>query len=284
MAITSRSSILTNMASGKGFSHFFYGKSNAGVTAANANSGSITLEPFPGNISTYMSTLYGLPLPAGLPNELFITSLSFSAANVRFGGFLARFYLMGTVDFTATGDRFTADANVTYPLTRKVYGAATQTISLTPVIALTTAMTGTAAQFIVKTAAAGTGYVNQAGSNVVGTKTFIYPSATTALQSTYIIRLEEGDSAVQSIAAINVTTASTAGVGAVYGVEYLCPGANTQSYAGGSIIDTVSGCLLMTDLAPAVPTAGTLTSYLMWCTAGSSNAYSSCHLTAVLNA
>ena len=284
MAITTRSSILSNIAVGNGYTATMTTKGTSGITSAAFSSGSITIQPT-WNVfgTTYMSTLVSLPIPAGLSNELFLNYFGVCGNGANEGGFLVRAYLMGTVDFTATGDRFTADASVTYPLTRKVYGAATQTINLVPMISVSTATATTAPQFILKTAAGGTGYVNQSGGNVVGTKTFIFPAAATALLSSFILRLEEGDSAVQSIAAINVTTAGTAGVAQVYGLEYLAPGANPLATANGSIVDTVSGCLLMTDLKPALPTAGTLTSYLIYVCCNSTNHSVGIHLGAVHN-
>jgi hypothetical protein len=229
--------------------------------------------------TTYPGTLVSFPLPVA---QMFLTSYGFGGNQAAISGWLARFYQMGTIDFTATGDRFTADAAVTYPLTRTIYGVAGQAISLYPVIYITTATTGTAPQFQLNTAAAGAGYVDQDGNSTVGTKTFTFPSATTAIQSTYLLRLEEGDGGVQSISAVQCTVKGTAGVGTIYGVELLCPCSNLNS-GSVSFYDAVYGALNMVDLNPAVPTAGTLTTFLGFLALTNTQGTSYHHIGAVLN-
>jgi hypothetical protein len=93
------------------------------------------------------------------------------------------------------------------------------------------------------------------------------PAAATAAASAFIIRLEEEDSGVRDISAIEVTTAASAGAATIFGMELLGPISVVRGLQ--VIYDAAFGGLGMTNLLPAVPTAGTLTSYLVVVALGS---------------
>jgi len=263
MTISTRNQILQNMAAGKGVYSI---SSCKGVTptAGAAASGYFTSAIQFNGFSTLPGTLYSIPGGAsGLSNELFLTDFSISPAGstAGSGAYLARLYRIGGVSLTATGNRFTHDA-ATFPLTRTNMGT-TSNVNLIPMAYVTTALTTTAGAFILKDSGGTAGYTNQAGSNIVGTKTFTFPSATTAAGSGYMLRLEDGDSAVQDIIQVNVTTSSAAGAFDIYGAEVL---ALISTPATSNTVlshhDALYGSLMMRDINPATPTSGSVTSYL----------------------
>jgi hypothetical protein len=102
--------------------------------------------------------------------------------------------------------------------------------------------------------------VDQDGNNTVGTKDFTFPSATTNVNSTYLMMPNSDDFGVQDITQIDVGTASSTGAANIYGVEFLAPVEGVIAKA--NLNDTVFGGLQMVDIAPAVATSGTVTSYL----------------------
>jgi hypothetical protein len=199
-----------------------------------------------------------MDLPPALSNELFLT-LTTASLSILMGAWLVRYYLIGTLNLTATGDQFTHDA-ATFPVLRKKYGEASKPVTLMPVVYLTTALTTTAAIFKMKTDADGAGYVDQDGNNTVGTKDFTFPSATTNVNSTYCMLPNNGDFGVQDITQIDVGTASATGAANIYGVEFLAP--IEGALARANLNDAAFSGLQMVDIAPAVATSGTVTSYL----------------------
>jgi len=76
----------------------------------------------------------------------------------------------------------------------------------------------------------------------------------------FILRPEDGDSAVTDITQISVTTKGTAGTASVWGLEIIAPIAAPAITAAAH--DILWASLTASVLNPAVPTAGTLTSYL----------------------
>jgi len=171
---------------------------------------------------------------------------------------LSWLYKLGTVDCSATGDKFTS--SFTQPLTRSVMGTS-QAINVNPVGYVTTVMTGVTT-YILKTAAGGTGYVNQDGTNVVGTVSTSLGSAA-ATRTQWFMPLEGSDIAVQKIAAVDIT-ASGGGAGAftVFGMEplgFVTSGDSTRM----GVVDNAFGTLGMMDMKPASPTAGTVVAYLV---------------------
>lgn len=259
MAITTHNSIILNLAQGKGkFRPYIAGGAGSG-TAATVNCGGIT-GGFNLNLlgTTYPSTLVGFLYGNTTSQQLMVQFFAdpVSSRGVVFG----RYYLLGTATLTTTGDKFTHSGTFT-KLTRTQFGEATKEISMWPIIYLTAATATTAPVIILKTAAGGTGYVDQDGNNVVGTKSFTFPAAATAIQSTYFLRLEDTTCAVRDIVAIQVTTAGTAGTANIYGFE---PYAESQGTVANLATqnDHVYGGIAMRDISPAIPDAGSVTSYL----------------------
>ncbi len=264
MAITTRADIMKNYAAGKGV--LIPAASTAGVAitaTANANDGFLPLQFSTNSVGSALpGTPIGYQLPPSPSSQMYLNFFAggSTVGNIR-GVALARIYKFGTLVLTSTGDKFTHDA-ATFPVTRTRFGAASTAIPLIPIISLTAATATTAPHIILKTAAGGTGYVNQDGSNVVGSITLTYPAAATAIRTAHIPPLERGDSAVTDISAIQVTTAGSAGTADVWGAEILCPlGLHTSVIANYQ--DTTFSGLHMADLAPAVATSGTATSFLV---------------------
>jgi hypothetical protein len=173
--------------------------------------------------------------------------------------FLAWVYTIGTLNLAATGDQFTHDA-ATFPLLRTEFGEASKAITLLPAIYITTATTVTAAVFSMKTNAGGTGYTDQDGNTTVANVLMTLPAAATAVQSSYLFRLNSGDSGVRDINQIDVDTAASAGAATIFGVEII---ADICNYPGqGGLSNVLVNGLRLSELKPAVATSGTATAVL----------------------
>lgn len=269
MALTTRAQAQQNFAKGLGYFSPLISASTAAGTNAATNSGFLNLQVFPNSVGTTLpSTLQTTALPPGLPAYLDLQVFhAVSSLNAAMPIYLAYLYKIGTMAFTGSAplDVFTHDA-ATFPLLRTQHGAASQPVNLIPLLYVTTAAATSAPAFLIQaTSGPGAGYVNQAanatGSNVIGNKTFTCPTATTAAQSCYVLRLNEGDSAVQDIIQISLTTAASAGAATIYGMEILCAlPIDTVGVPGA--YDAFFGGLRLCNLAPAVATSGSATSVL----------------------
>ena len=247
---------------GRGLGHtgIYIASQTAGVTAGNAGSGFFTAILTANLVgTTYPGTLVSMQIPPAPPQPLFTTIASSVTASGR-PAFFVRFYLLGTLNLAATGNQFTHNA-ATFPLLRTQLGVASQPITLLPMIYITTATATTAPIFRLRTVAGAAGYVNQLGNSIVGTRTMTMPLAATVAQSGFIIRLEAGDSGIQNITNIEVTTAGSAGAASIYGIELLSP-FNQLNSGWLHKNDQMFGGLSMVDLVPAVATSGTVTSIL----------------------
>lgn len=256
MSIATRAAFRQAIAEGKGVMAPILGFSTGTVTAAAAGSGFFSCQVSWNSIgTTYSSTLVGYQLqPVTAALNAAMVKLCSSAARALY---LVRLYRFGTQVLTSTGDQFTRDS-WTAPLTRTRFGQSAQPIGVTPLILTTTALTTTAAVLTLKTAAGGTGYVDFDGNNVVGTRTFTFPSATTATQSAYVMRLEIGDNSVRDIVACQTNTAASAGAASIFGVEWLAS-VPIGSVQLANVADALFGGLSMDDLQPAATTSGSLT-------------------------
>lgn len=232
-------------------------------TAASIASGGLTVFLVPNTIgTTFPSTIVGMSFPPS-PAIGFNPIWSMGNSLIARGFSLGRIYRLGTLNLAATGNQFTPDGAVTYPLLRKEFTEASKAISLIPLLQVTTALSTTAAILRLRNnTGPGNGYVNQDGTGKTGTVDFTFPSVTTAVNSAYIPMLESGDSGVQSISQIDVTTASASGAATVWGLELFFP-MNTPVAALGYCFDSLISGFLAPDLSPAVPTAGTVTSHLI---------------------
>lgn len=221
------------------------------TTAAGTTSGFFNLG-FSGNaIGTTLPSTFGeFLIPAGISGDLVtlasLTSFSLSARSLAY----LRIYKVGTVNLTATGNQFTHDT-ATFPLLRTEFGVANKAQALWPVIQLTTALTTTAAAFTFD-------YSDQDGNATTGTRTFIFPSATTTQSSAYFMPLEHGDWACRDISAVNVTTASATGAATIWLVEEIEP--SLAPFATALSADYFFGFgLKIPNQQPAVATTGTVT-------------------------
>lgn len=261
MAITTRTQFVQNIAKGLGFISPIQASGNT-FTAGAAASGFFGLQIRANFIGTsYPSTLISYPLPPSPASNFYAMhhAVSMNSTTVTMHA-LAWLYKMGTLNLSATGDQFSHDA-ATFPILRTVLGASSTAINLIPIVQITTAAATTAPVFRLRTAGGASGYVNQDGTSVVGTKTMTMPSATVAINSSYIFRLEEGDCATRDISAIEVTTAGTAGAATIWGAEIIS-WAPSHASAGPFAHDHVFGGLSPVDLKPGVATSGTATAQL----------------------
>jgi hypothetical protein len=261
MALTSRADIMNNLAAGKGYYSLNQTATTGAGTNANSTSGFISLKINFNTIGTTApDTLVGIPTPDSTTQSLMVQS------NVGFNtsrsGWIGRLYVMGTQVLTATGDQFTHASTFT-SLQRTIFGAASQAIEMFPLIYITTATTTTAAVLRLNTAAAGAGYTNQAGSNIVGTVDTTLPAAATAVDSMYLLSLTGNDSAIQDIIAIETRTAAATGAATIFGFEPIAPFISLASIATPSVFDCIFAGTQMSDLEPATPNSGTVTSYLV---------------------
>ena len=262
MPFSTRNNVLTRIAQGNGYStpHVMQIATTA-ITAAAAASGFYTVQLCFNYIgSTPAGTLTGLQLPPGLTNTLNLVQMFGATRSNTTSLYLCWLYQIGTLNLASTGNQLTHDA-ATFPITRTQLGAATQPLTLMPVIYLTTATTTTAPILRLRnTTGPAAGYTDQDGNSIIGTIDFTFPAAATAVQSGFILRLETGDSGVRDISQIDVTTAAAAGAATVFGLEIIAPLGNTL--ASTNITDVMTTLLQMADIAAGSATSGTATTYL----------------------
>lgn len=273
-AYTNRNDLMIKFAQGMGYVYQTATTSTVSGSAAAANSGQFSVQiQFNSVGSTVPGTLVGFPIPPSPSSNISLLMTMFNGdGNAARGVYLARLYTLGTVALTGTGNQFTHDAGFTGPLLRTQLGQASQPITLLPYLFVTTATSVTAPAFIIRNATGpASGYTNQAGSTVTGTKTFTFPSAATVTSSGFILRLEDGDSGVRDISNLDVQTASTTGAATIYGVELLAP-MGLLHLSMASVCDTAFGGLQLPDLAPAVATSGTVPTMLAAITLSTSGA------------
>lgn len=235
-------------------------------TAAALASGFINVSILSNSVgSTFPGTLVSFPFPPA-PSAPISPTFGLIGNMGNRSGLLARLYRIGTLNLAATGNQFTHDS-ATFPLLRTEFGETNKPISLIPLIQVTTALTTTAATLRLRNATGpASGYTNQDGTAQTGNIDFTFPSATTAANSTYVPMLNVAtsglrDSGVRDVSNIDVTTAAGAGAATIWGMEPIMPLAHFSN-AGGGFTDAVMSGMLGSDTAPAVPTAGTLTSLL----------------------
>lgn len=263
MAINSRAEKTQNEAGGEGFSApIITVSASSNTTAASQNSGNFSLSIRPNAIGTTLpNTIESLRLPPSPTNDFLVSTLVGGSTTVQVS-WLAWIYEIGTQVVTATGNQFTHHA-ATFPLLRTVMGVANQPIALLPMYQVTTATTVAAAVLTIKTVANTAGYTDQDGNATVGSRTFTMPSTATTINSCFMPRLEDGDSGVRDINAIQTNTNATAGAVRVWGVELLMPASpmGVVSTAYGS--DGFYGGIKSANLRPAVATSGTANAKLV---------------------
>jgi hypothetical protein len=254
--------ILKQYAAGKSRTSLLAGTAAAASTAATVNSGSITLLTSGGAIgTTYPSTIVGMPDSKNTTVDMIHTQSMFLNGNQNRGSGMARFYRVGTLNLTTTGDQFTHDS-ATFPLLRKIMGQTSQPLSLIPVVQVTTATSVTAPVIRLATAGGAAGYTDQDGNATIGNIDFTFPAIATAVNSWYTLRLNTGDWAVRDINQIRVITASTTGAATIWLMEVINPVQSAVLLP--SLFDPVFGSAFMpTNVNPAVATTGTATSLML---------------------
>ena len=153
MAITTRSLAMQSLAQGKGYFMPITSVLGTTGTAGAAASGFFTVQLRPNSIGTTLpSTLRSYSSPT-CSEEMYamLSCYGISSTSATMGSYLAIAYKIGTLDMTATGDKFTHDA-ATFPILRTKFGAASQPINLIPVVFITTATATTAPVFRLRTA------------------------------------------------------------------------------------------------------------------------------------
>jgi hypothetical protein len=259
-AIISRLEAMKRIARGQCAINLGISVASSATTAAATTSNYNTLNLLPNSIGgTFGTTQASLAGPSSISGTYGNFFTYMQTNNTARAGCIVRAYKLGTLNLAATGNQFTHDA-ATFPVLRTDWNGASQPVNLIPFIHITTALTTTAAAFQLQTNAGTAGYTNQAGSSVIGTKTFTMPSATTALGSGFILKLENGDYAIRDINQIKVTTASATGTADVWGLELFdfC----VSGYTSAVTTDNMNTGLYMAPVNPAVATSGTATSFL----------------------
>lgn len=261
MAITSRQGIFDNISRGKGLTIPFVGVSESNISTAGLSGGNFVAHFFPNAVgSTVYATIQGFPTPAGMPSPTRLLQFTATAGLTGVSFALVRAYLVGTLNLAATGNQFTHDA-ATFPILKNQMGASSA-LNLFPLLVVTTATTTTAPAFIVKDSGGTAGYKNQAGSGVVGTKTFTFGNAATAVGTSMVLKLEDGDSAVQDITQIDVTIASSTGAASLYLCEtYAVAASGTQLFPG--IATPAFNPPSLPNIAAGTATSGTATAPLV---------------------
>jgi len=233
------------------------GAAQGATTAATATSGQYSVQINMNNVGTTLpTTRVGFPMPPAMSAPMMLVEAMIQRNN-NVQVYLCHIYTIGTVNLSALNDQFTHDA-ATFPILRTEFGEASKPVSLIPIIYIDDAGTTSAPVFSLKTNAGGTGYVDQDGNNEVATKTTTLPSATAAVQSAYLLRLNDGDSGVRDIVQIDVDTAGTSVGGVIFGAEVI---ADVTNYVSAGLVSVVNG-LGWGDLKPGVATSGTATSFI----------------------
>jgi len=256
MAFTTRNEVYQALQQGKGvYAPFRLAFPASAGTAGAAASGFFSARMCLNSLgTTFPSTFKTMMTPSPTSPMRLVAAYGSTEANSLYPTWLARFYVIGTVNLAAvSASALTHDA-ATFPVTRTSLGTASSPVSMIPMLWITTATTTTAPIFSFT-------YVNQDGSTVVGAKTMTMPSAATTVSSGYILRLEDGDSGVRDVTAVNVTTAGATGAATLFGVEPIAPVVLvSQHYL--SAHDALAGAYAYRDLNAAVATSGSATSYL----------------------
>lgn len=239
-------------AQGKGVRLFSVGISSGGTTAATSASGNMNQMLHYNSIGTTLySALQDIPIQGGLTSSPLRLKNFEISANRGSATMLVRAYKIGTVNL-ATGT-FTHDA-ATFPI-NKTQMASSQALDLIPIIQITTAPATTAPAFTFT-------YTNQSDASIVGSTTNTLPSATAAVGSCYMMRLETGDNCIHDITAMSFSATGSAGAATIWGIEPFGQAVNITSASTGA-----KNCLLkgisIPNINPGTATSGTASTQLV---------------------
>lgn len=258
-AISSLDEILLKMAT-KGFFLPHQSVSAPTMTTAAAASGFMNAYPmFAGIQSSVPGTLVSSPMPPTPDAPMLLTGFR-GYVNASRPWMVGLWYRIGDLNLAATGDQFTHHS-ATFPLLRTKMGEASKPVNLIPFLVLSVATATTAPQFTIKNGGASTGYVDQDGNTVVGTKVFTFPAAASVINSGFLMALEDTDRAIRDIQQINVGVAGSVGTAQIWGFEPLAPLYNTAVGVLASSVDMLGESLTLLDTRPAVATSGTASSF-----------------------
>lgn len=236
-------------AAGQAVESHLQGVATGTTTAAAAASGYISSHVLLNNLGTTLaSTLRGFPMQAGISTKRMRLIYAQSHNNRAITSLVANLYLIGTVDFTATGQRLTHHS-ATFPLLRTRMGQASQPMAGIPLLYITVATATTAPIFTID-------YTDATGASKTGTLTTTLPAAITTQNSCYIPPLEAGTTGVRDVSAVNVTAAATAGKANLYLMEQLCY-TTTPVLNMPGVADMVYTGFAPPRFDPAVATSGT---------------------------
>lgn len=251
-ATTALADIANLQAQGKGVKLFSTGIASGGTTAATSGIGNLNQILHYNTVGTTLySTLQDIPIQGGLtgsPLRLKNFAITANRATITT---LVRAYKIGTVNL-ATG-AFTHDA-ATFPINKTQMGSS-QALDLIPIIQITTAPATTAPAFTFT-------YSNQADASIVGATTNTLPSATTAVGSCYMLRLETGDNCVHDITAMSFSATGTAGAATIWGIEPFGQAINVTSAAIGAKNALLKG-ISIPNINPGTATSGTASTQLV---------------------
>lgn len=274
-AITSRFDAIKRIAKGQAAVYLGLTVNGSGTAAAansNFNTSALLPNVIGGTLGTTQQSIPGQHTLSGT----YVNFVSFIYQNnTTRTTHVARIYKLGTLNLAATGDQFTHDS-ATFPITRTDWTGSSQPVTLIPIICVTTALTTTAAAFQLQTNAGAAGYTDQDGNATIGTKTFTMPSATTAVGSTYVLKLETGDIGVRDINQIKVTTAAATGAADVWGMEIFDCG--QQGLQAAALTDAINSGYLLDVITAGSATSGTATTFLTLVSTSSSSNTSTCAL------
>jgi hypothetical protein len=248
--ITTFQSIQDLQASGNAVEAHLQGVASGTTTAGAAASGYATAHALFNNLGTTLaSTLQGFPMQAGISSKRLRLIYAQSHSNRAVSSMICNLYLVGTINFTATGQRLTHNA-ATFPLLRTRMGQASQPWAGIPFLYMTAATATTAPVFTMD-------YVDAAGTSKTGTRTTTLPAAITTQNSCFFPPLENDTTGVRDVSAVNVTVAATAGTANLYLLENLCF-TTTPVLNMPGVFDGVYTGFSPPRLDPAVATSGTV--------------------------
>jgi hypothetical protein len=256
MAITNFQDITIKEATGKIVHMMLQTPTTATITAPAAASGALAFTVGGGfqSLGTTLPSTLVDAYPAGLTSNPLRAMWIHTAATRAETMLLGRIYKIGTINWTATGQRLTHDA-ATFPILRTAMGTS-QKVPLIPFIYMTAATTTTAAIFTMK-------YVNQDNTTVTGTRTFTMPNIATAIQSCFFMNFQDigavngrMDTAVYDITEINVTTSAAVGTSDLWGLEILGVCGSPSTSNTGSKNFVYQG-ITIPNINPGAATSGT---------------------------
>lgn len=197
--------------------------------------------------TTLHSTLIPPVEPTGASNERLVGYNIIAARASTFE--MVNLYKVGTLNLATTSGEFTHDA-ATFPILRTRMGQASQPISLTPLLYITTSTTVTPAQMTID-------YVDQDGNSETGTINFTLPAAASSAGALFRLPLEFGDSGARDITDIKITVAASAGAATVYLAE-IHENLGTPGTFGAGYRNSVVNSPSIPLISPGVATSGSV--------------------------